>query len=104
MCVIAVALPLIFGVTATDETNVDGSRVIPIVFLIVGSLTLLSALYSYKADLRFYSENSIETDSGVELHVKIPGGAAGLRRLYFYYPFTFVSASIGVGFAIAFLW
>ena len=103
MSVLALTCPLLL-IPGVRPSPGEGSIVMPVVFLIIFAMTLLSALSTYRKDLQYYSENSMETDSKVELHVRIPRGASGRWRLLFYYPFTFASVSFGVAASIGFLW
>jgi hypothetical protein len=103
MSSVALLLPLGFGLTGSPQPEARGTILVPIVMLVFCGLTLLNALNCYIADLNYYSANSIEKDSGIEMHVRIIGGAAGRKRLLLYYPLTFFGASFGAVFSMAFI-
>ena len=100
LSILGVVLPLGFaamGAAKPETPETHQSLLIPTVMLVVCALTLLSALNCYLADLRYYSRNSIEQDSGIEMHVRVPGIASGRRRLLLYHPLLIFTASFGIG-------
>ncbi len=100
MCLVAFVTPLVVAATIEAQLDDRADSWILVVAGVVGTLSLIQAVRNFPAELKYYSMNEIEADSGIGLNVKMPGRSSGRLRLLLYYPLTFLTSSIGVGLLI----
>jgi hypothetical protein len=101
---IAFVLPIAVILYGLNQSKCDGegSSVILLFFIALGTFGLVRTFVDFKFDYRFYSTKNFHVDSGRQTYLRVPGHRSGDSRFWLYYPFMFfVSTSfvaVGSGF------